>query len=153
MSCGRHFNWSVTYFSRVRYIALFFFLRPRSKKKNKIKEKVNAINLNGIKIYAVWFRDMTSIRIFAATYTHSRHFHINNNNNNEIKYINEKETVRNTVEISDEVIKMINVGGTCNLIFRYVPKGLKNLLSCKNIRRKIIEKKWAEIITNNQEIT
>lgn len=80
---------------------------------------------------------MTSIRIFAATYTHSRHFHINNNNNNEIKYINGKETVHNTVKISDEVIKVINVGGACNLISHRVPEGLENLVNCKNISPEI----------------
>jgi len=41
MSCGRHFNWSVTYFSWVRYIArfLFLFLKAAWKKKKKGKSK------------------------------------------------------------------------------------------------------------------
>lgn len=125
MSCGRHFNWSVTYFSQVRYIYILPSYFPpfngHVRRKNK-QRKINAINLNGIKIYATRFRDMTSIRIFAATYMHSRYFHINNNNNNEMEYMNEKKTVENTVKISDEVIKVINVGGTCNLISCIVPK-------------------------------
>lgn len=113
----------------------------------KNKRKINAINLNGIKIYAVWFRDTTSIRIFAATHTHSWHFHINNNNNNEIKYINENETVYNAQEkISDEVIKVINVEGTCNLIFRAVPKEPENLHGSKEYRFKYNRQKmkWSD---------
>jgi hypothetical protein len=88
---------------------------------------------------------MTSIRNFAATYIHLRHFHINNNNNNEIKYINGKETVHNIVKISDEVIKVINVGRTCNLISCCVPEDLKNLPNREHVSPEIIEKGKNEI--------
>lgn len=50
------------------------------------------------------------------------------------------ETVHNTVKISDKVIKVINVGRTCNLIFHRVPEGLKNLPNRKHISPKIIER-------------
>lgn len=82
---------------------------------------------------------MTSIRIFAATYTHSRHFRINNNNNDEIKCINEKRTVRNTAKITDRVVKVINAGGACNLISRVVHKRVRRVYRvARNTNREII---------------
>lgn len=47
--------------------------------------------------------------------------------------------MHNIVKISDEVIKVINVGRTYNLISCCVPEGLKNLPNRKHISPEIIK--------------
>lgn len=73
--CGRHFNWSVTYFSRVRYIAFFlfylFFIYKLLKEKKNAEKDTRYKSKRDKNLRSLISRHDLDKRILAAPHTHT----------------------------------------------------------------------------------